>query len=333
MRPVLLLLVAALSCPLVCYAQDDSCASLTKAIKRTYTFKPSRINEAEQDAKSSEMDKVWNLVKANPIKLTPCLRAALEDPGANAWFRFDGSNLLVEVDPSSSSKALQVLNYNNIDLDDVNLGVWVSTLGFRGAEDFDVSVGAGRWLVYPRAKYFLGAHGGYEVRTLQGAIFLYGSMDEEQATPALTKIVNDLANPGREFAIQILMRQATPEALRALKQINTAGLSGSTQRRLNELLQQPTLITPRSSPKTSRDEFIKAFSDIVNGDGRAFEHLVESVPDGERDLVAVLKPEDIPLVRKVRRRIIARANQHAIEFYDAFTEILMTLVWRPELVK
>jgi hypothetical protein len=39
------------------------------------------------------------------------------------------------------------------------------------------------------------------------------------------------------------------------------------------------------------------------------------------------------LVRKVRRKMIANANQHAFEFYKTFTDILMTLVWRPELVK
>ena len=61
--------------------------------------------------------------------------------------------------------------------------------------------------------------------------------------------------------------------------------------------------------------------------------LVSKVPDGEKDVVAVLKPEDLPLVRKVRRMIIAKGNQHAIEYYNSFTEILMAFVWKPELVK
>jgi hypothetical protein len=60
---------------------------------------------------------------------------------------------------------------------------------------------------------------------------------------------------------------------------------------------------------------------------------VREVPDGEKDAVAVLKPEDVPLVRKVRRALIATADPHALEYYKVFTDILMTLVWRPELVK
>jgi hypothetical protein len=60
---------------------------------------------------------------------------------------------------------------------------------------------------------------------------------------------------------------------------------------------------------------------------------VSKVPDGEKDVVAVLKPEDLPLVKKVRRMVIANANPHAIEYYNSFTSILMTMTWKPELVK
>jgi hypothetical protein len=38
-------------------------------------------------------------------------------------------------------------------------------------------------------------------------------------------------------------------------------------------------------------------------------------------------------VRKVRRMVIASANPHAIGYYNSFTDILMSLVWKPELVK
>ena len=49
-------------------------------------------------------------------------------------------------------------------------------------------------------------------------------------------------------------------------------------------------------------------------------------------VVAVLRPEDLPLVRKVRRRMVANATPHALEFYDSFTKILMTMIWKPEFV-
>jgi hypothetical protein len=50
-------------------------------------------------------------------------------------------------------------------------------------------------------------------------------------------------------------------------------------------------------------------------------------------VVAVLKPEDLPLVRRVRRKFISAANPHATEYYDSFTKILLTFVLRTETLK
>jgi hypothetical protein len=128
------------------------------------------------------------------------------------------------------------------------------------------------------------------------------------------------------------MSLATPESLRSLKEIDVEGLSGKTKSSLRSLLGTPKLLTPRSKPKTTRAECLKAFQSLLEDDATEFRSLVEQVPDGERDVVAVLQAEDLPLVRRVRRQIITSANQHAIEYYDSFTAILMTLVWKPALV-
>src|SRR2546423_12967334 len=118
-----MILVAAflLTASPVCFAQTDSCESFAAMVKRVYNFKPSKLTEAQRETKGPEMDRVWNAVKANPNKMTPCLRTALEDPSADPWFCFDGSTLLVDVDPSRSSKALEVRCYTRVDLDDVDL--------------------------------------------------------------------------------------------------------------------------------------------------------------------------------------------------------------------
>jgi hypothetical protein len=279
------------------------------------------------------MDRLWDTVKANPGELLPCLRAALADPTTDPWFRFDGSNLLVTIDPSQESKAEQIRQYTAVDLNDVHLGFWVTTLAQRGAEGFDVSEAASRWLTFPKAEYYLPQHGAYKVDSLLGAFFIYGSMDEAHATPALLKIASDTSHPAREQALAILLFQATPDAFRALKIANKVGRTEKAQSAMLRLLENPRRVKPREKPKTSREEFVKAFNAYVDGDGRPFLSLVSEVSDGERDVVAVLKQEDVPLVRKVRRTMIANANQHAFEFYKTFTDILMTLVWRPELVK
>jgi hypothetical protein len=315
--------------PILSQGQIDQCAEFQRLIKETYNFKPARLNEAEQTAKSNAMDRVWESVKRDRATLLPCLRAALTDPNADGFFRFDGSNLLLSLDQSPESKLTLVRAYALVDLGDVDLRVWVGRLALLGAEGFDVSEAADRWLRFPKAFYYLPEHGVYKVTVDNGAMFLYGSMDEGQATPALLKIVSDKNHPGREIALWALMNQATVESLQALKQINAREFSGKAQKSLSALLTSPQLLEARAKPKTTRQEFVTAFEKLLQGDWHPFLDLVSAVPDGERDVVAVLKPEDLPLVRKVRRRIIANGNQHAIEFYNTFSTILMTLIKKP----
>jgi hypothetical protein len=273
------------------------------------------------------------MVKADPKRLLPCLRAALQDTNADEWFRFDASGLLVELDPAAASKAIQVRGYTDVDLGDVDLRIWVEILAARGFEGLDVSESGNRWLSYPQAKYFIPEHGGYAVDVSRGALFIFGSMDESLATPALIKILSQPNHPGREHALWILMSQATSESLRALKHVDASAFSGETRGKLQELLNGPNLLKPRAEPKNSREDFIRAFQEMVDGNSRRFLELASKVPDGEKDVVAVLKPEDLPLVRKVRRMVIASGNPHAIEYYQSFTDILMAFVWKPELVK
>jgi hypothetical protein len=315
------------------FGQQDVCDKFRLAVKTTYDFKPSLLSESDQSTKSAAMDNLWEMVKANSQELLPCLRAALADPKSDPWFRFDGSNLLVSLDSSREAKAEQVRQYAAVDLNDVHQGFWVGVLARRAAEGFDVSEAGARWLAFPKAEYTLPQHGGYVVNSLLGAFFIYGSMDEKLATPALLKIATDAGNPARERALALLLFQVTPEAFQAVRVANRVGRTDKEQAELVRVLGDPPRVQPRDQPKTTRDEFLKAFNGYVNGDEEPFLALVSKVGDGERDVVAVLKQEDVPLIRRVRRKIIANANQHAFEFYKTFTDILMTLVWRPELVK
>ena len=328
------LLFFAAACAVAYGQPNQPCAEFSQLVKSTYNFRPALLaNESEREKKSAAMDKVWETVKARKTELVPCLRTALTAADADRWFLFDGSNLLVSIDPSEDSKKLQIKNFAATNLDDVDLRVWVGTLVRRGIEGFDVSAPAAIWMAYPKAEYFLPQHGAYKVSSLVGGFFIYGSMDENYATPALLKIASDANHPARERALAILLFQATPEAFQALQAANSVGRSSDAQEALLTLLRNPRRIEPRDKPKTTREEFLKAFNGIVNDDWDHFRELVGQVTDGERDVVAVMKPEDVPLLRKVRRKILLGANQHSFAFYKTFSDILTTLVWKPEFVK
>jgi hypothetical protein len=308
--------------------RPGQCDSFNQTIKQTYNFKPAHFNDAQRNAKSAELDQFWNHVRQAPAVLVPCLRKALREDTSASFFSIDGSMLLVNVDPSAASKALQVKEFIGADLDGADLEYWVKTMALRGVEGFDTSEAGAKWLSYANAKYTLSMHGGYPIGSFLGAVFIFGSMDEDLATPVLARIANQVGHPHRDDAIAILSSLATPAAFRALKALNPAGLSAKDIQSTREFLENPKLLKPRAHPKLTREENLRAFEGIIDGNYTAFREMVMKAPDGEVDAVATLLPEDIPLLRRARRSSISRCNQHAVSDYASFTAILWALTWK-----
>jgi hypothetical protein len=197
-----------------------------------------------------------------------------------------------------------------VPMDDVDLRTWVHFASSFGVDGFDTSGLGRKWLAYPKAEYYLPEHGAYKIDRRTAALFIFGSMDEKYATPALIEISKSATGDQQKIATWLLQQQATPEAL------GVAPLS------------RPQLVEPRKSPRNTREEFMSAFRALLDGQDEPFMKLIESVPDGERDLVAVATADDLDTIRKVRRHYAAINNQHMIEFYDQFTQIILTMVLR-----
>jgi hypothetical protein len=310
---------------------SNDCAAFKAQLQHTYGFRPSQLSAAAQESKTQEMDAVWRGVSKSR-SLAACLKLALAEPTEDTFFLFDGSQLLVSVDRSREAKESLLQASARVSLDDVDLRSWVATASMLGLEGLDTSVLGKSWLAYPNAGYSLPDHGGYQVDRGNGAMFIFGALDERFATPALVDICRNASGGAKEIAAWLLMSQATPDALTAVARLNTSGLSDGALASRKALMEQPDLIAPREHPRTTRAEFLKAFSALVSGNKELFNRLVETVPDGERDLVSVSTPEDLDLIRRVRRYLIAKNNQHAIEEYNQFSQIIMTLVWKRSLV-
>ena len=334
LRILIKLFLLTIFCAISAPAQAQNCLELKKLIDATYNFKPSKLTEAQKNDKSDKMDIVWEKVKADPEELLPCLREEINSRTSDSFFRFDASNLLIELDRSAEAKKILIKSYAEADLDDINLRYWMPPIAILGYEGFDTSAAGENWLKHPNAEYYLPQHGTLSVSKEIGAFIIYGSMDELIATPALVKIASQEKHPAREIAVRILIQQATPESFRELKKLDQKGLSENTRQSINALLTKPKLLTPREGePKITRQQYLDAFNLLVAGKPQTFLKLADDFPDGDRDAVAVMKPEDIPLIRKARRIFASRANPHSVEWYKSFTEILMALVWKPELIK
>ena len=93
----------------------------------------------------------------------------------------------------------------------------------------------------------------------------------------------------------------------------------------------PDLLQPRKrKPKISRKNILTALHAIVErNDWKPFMNQQVRVTDGEKDFVAVLRPEDLPLFRQVRRISASHCNQHTLDDYANFSQILLALTWSP----
>jgi hypothetical protein len=315
-------------------AQRENCIEFQKLVDATYNFKPSKLTPDERTTKSAAMDKVWTKVKANRQKLLPCLYKTINSQTSDSFFRFDASNLLIQLDESSEAKKTLIKAYAQVDFDDIDLRYWMPYIAILGYEGFDTSAAGENWLKHPNPEYYLPQHGTLGVNKEIGAFIIYGSMNESIATPALAKIALQENHSAREIAIRILMQQATPESFQTLKKLNQKGLSDIARQSINTFLTAPKILAPREGePKVTRQQYLDVFNQLVAGKAQPFLKLATEVSDGEKDAVAVLKQEDIPLIRKARRFFAASANPHSAEWYKSFTDILMALTWKPELIK
>jgi hypothetical protein len=300
------------------------CQALAARIRATYTFKPSRLTPAEQDGKSALLDRLWKDVQADPLRLAPCLRAALNDPAADPFFLFDGAALLMAVDPGIESKALQVRLWTGAPLEDIDLRLWIETLAARAYEGFDVSAAGARWLADTGHHYALpGPTGDANVDAQLGALFLYGSQDESRSTPALARIAADGKHPGRLIAIWLLVFQLTPEAAQALRTVDVSAMPAEARAAIQAVLAGgPSAARAgkaSAAPARIREHWLQAFGALLDGDAAALDGL-KTPAEGTAwaaSLPTILKAQDVPLLRQARRYLAKTATPAAGDDYIA----------------
>ena len=303
----------------------QTCADLKVAIDKTYGFKPSKMTSAQIDTKSTELDKVWNLVETDPKQLLPCLRSEINARQSDTFFRFNASNLLYKHDRSDQTKKLMIETYSSADLADINLRYWLPYMAEFGREGLDVSRAAETWIRFPKPSYYLPQHGQRPIDKAIGSLSLFGSMDESIATPALVKLANEEGTDFRSIAIWILINQATTESEQAVLSLSSK-LPVPLSDRVKQDVTNPKVIEPRTGdPKTTRDSFVKAMTELLDNKPDAWIRLTTEVPDGERDLVAVMTSADLPMIRRVRRHYAANATPHLPAWYASFTQVINSI--------
>lgn len=303
----------------------QNCADLEKTLDSTYNFKPSKLSPDERDAKSLAMDAVWTKIKSDRSQLS-CLRSAFLKRRSDKFFRFDISNLLIQLDDSDDTRRQMIEAYSEVDLDDVDQRYWMRRLAILGFQGYDVSPAGDSWLRHADPGFFLPEHGGARIDKKIGALSLLGSMDESMASNALVRFVSDEKHPGRDIALDLLLLQATEESDMALRGIPAASLSSTQKERIATYFSAPILVAYREGkPKSTREEYLAAFTELSQGKTQRFRLLAIESPDGDRDVVAVMTAADLPLIRKCRRIYATVASPELPDWYLSFTAIIETL--------
>jgi hypothetical protein len=302
------------------FAQTDRCEQFTALVRKTYDFVPVEIPDERRKALFAAMDEVWNMAKSAPAVFTPCLRGLLEAPDAQAWFRCDGSSLLVELDPSRASLELKARLWSHTSIEIVDLEPWTWTIATLGAQDLDVSAAGEAWL-RERTKTFTVAQHALTVGSLAGALFAFGSMDEALSEPVLVRIAADASHPGRGDAVQILAMLATAPALADLRALDLAWMPARDREGIQVVCGTDAILKPRASGP-ARKKIVDALQAFVDGDPEDLHTLQVEREHWYEELVHALREEDLPLLRRVRRLRLAALSDEALTDYVQYGNVL-----------
>jgi hypothetical protein len=304
------------------------CDELKALIDKTYNFLPSRLTDDQRGAKSDEMDVVWNTVGKDTAKFLPCLRSEIARRKTDLFFRFDASNLLFKHDQSVETKKLMIETYSGADLTDVSHPYWLMHMAKFGFEGLDVSKAGETWLRYlrkPPDQYLP-----RPVSKSLGALMIFGSMDESLATPALARLAAQPNTDFQEIAIALLIDQATPQSRNEVKKLKSKLPRAVAESMEKKIASSKLIVLREGTPKMSRDGYIKALTELLDGKAASWFRHTREVRDGERDMVVVLTTADIPLIRKVRRYYMSLDPGLAPEWHELFTQVIHTIEAKPK---
>lgn len=305
---------------------DGGCEPLAELVKKTYDFVPAKLPDGERKAKFAAMDAVWELVRSDRARFVPCLRELLAAPDAQAWFLCDGSALLSEVEPTRASLELQTRLWSHTALDLVDLEPFTWTLAKLGTQDQDVSAGGEAWLRAGERTFHVARHD-LTVGREAAALLVYGSMPEELATPALARIARDGAHPGRALATSTLAELATAEALAELRTLDLSGLPAETRAEVERLCKRGPTLKPRSGG-VRRETLVEALQAFTAGDVEPWVELQLADEHWYEHLARSLKPEDLPLLRRMRRERLLALSDEALGEYLGYARVLWSFEWK-----
>jgi hypothetical protein len=301
------------------FAQD--CRELEKSKKLIYGFKPPQLTDEQRTAKSKEMDKFWEQAKAQKDSQA-CIKQLLEAESANAFFLYDGAQLLMRLDKSQSVGTLQTVAkaIGRSDLNDVDLADYLQTVRMLDAKGIDTAALADKYITASQADAFIPQHSLKVDRSI-GAVFLYGTMAPEKVDDRLIPLLQSSNPEIKSAVIYMLSLNMSARSFTALKSLQ--GLNKKDQQMVDSVL-IPREVKTKPKSKYTREQILAKLmkfpemdeSDFVDGEDKEIDNSI----------LLTLMPEDVNLFRQARSKGITGISDESLYRYFDLSRLLMGLI-------
>lgn len=136
----------------------DQRPDLHHRVAAVYDFRPRDLNESELNAKSEDLDRFWNDVRARGSEGLEQLRSELRRDDAPRFFCYDGAKLLLSLSEASQDLELATAAIARADIRDVQLDDYFFTVHGLSVKGQDTTAAAFNILADPDFKVFVPQH-------------------------------------------------------------------------------------------------------------------------------------------------------------------------------
>jgi hypothetical protein len=109
---------------------QSMCEKLAAMKAQYYGFLPTSLKSKQQEAKSADLDKFWNLAKTDPDKALPCLKEIIFNENNDPYFCFDASTLILSLDKKQQYLDVVLAGVNKTDLKQLQLEIYLQACFF-----------------------------------------------------------------------------------------------------------------------------------------------------------------------------------------------------------
>lgn len=238
------------------FAQPTDAPTFHSRVLDLYSFQPHKLTEAQISAKSGELDRFWESVKANATQTVPLLRQELENPQNPSFFFYDGAKLLLSLSTERADRELVLRSLPKVDLQDIQGTDYLRTVHSLARSGLDTRQAALRVLDDPDFTAFIPQHAltlGQDYCLIYMLYSQSGVSFETELTSRLRAERNVKSQRSLLLALWYLVTPSARDAIAAFAKRSDVSVDAATYAR--ELLSRKAGLSPSlSSPDALRLE-------------------------------------------------------------------------------